>query len=82
MPSAVDNIWKTMIFTDRVCVQSSRWCISGVFCVFQFVEKRKEMKADGRTDKEMEESYCFLLTETAMVRVILSDKTQDPGTTL
>ncbi|XP_029286862.1 protein TASOR isoform X3 [Cottoperca gobio] len=26
----------------------------------EFVEKRKEMKADGRTDKELEESYCFL----------------------
>ncbi|KAM9361353.1 protein TASOR [Symphorus nematophorus] len=30
----------------------------------EFVEKRKEMKSDGRADKEMEESYCFLLTET------------------
>ncbi|XP_041835698.1 protein TASOR isoform X2 [Melanotaenia boesemani] len=28
----------------------------------EFVEKRKEMKAEGRTDKELEESYCFLLT--------------------
>uniref|UniRef100_A0A1A8MAS5 Family with sequence similarity 208, member Ab n=1 Tax=Nothobranchius pienaari TaxID=704102 RepID=A0A1A8MAS5_9TELE len=28
----------------------------------EFVEKRKEMKADGRTEKELEESYCFLLT--------------------
>ncbi|KAK5911959.1 hypothetical protein CesoFtcFv8_001882 [Champsocephalus esox] len=31
----------------------------------EFVEKRKEMKADGRTDKELEESYCFLLAENA-----------------
>ncbi|XP_033482081.1 protein TASOR isoform X2 [Epinephelus lanceolatus] len=31
----------------------------------EFVEKRKEMKADGRTDKELEESYCFLLADTA-----------------
>ncbi|KAM4588181.1 protein TASOR isoform 2-T2 [Odontesthes bonariensis] len=30
----------------------------------EFVEKRKEMKAEGRTDKELEESYCFLLTNT------------------
>ncbi|XP_035796795.2 uncharacterized protein tasora isoform X2 [Amphiprion ocellaris] len=29
----------------------------------EFVEKRKEMKADGRTEKELEESYCFLLTD-------------------
>ncbi|KAK1900879.1 Protein TASOR, partial [Dissostichus eleginoides] len=29
----------------------------------EFVEKRKEMKADGRTDKELEESYCFMLAE-------------------
>ncbi|XP_077428923.1 protein TASOR [Vanacampus margaritifer] len=33
----------------------------------EFVEKRKEMKAEGRTDKELEESYCFLLTEEAKV---------------
>ncbi|KAF3856754.1 hypothetical protein F7725_017477 [Dissostichus mawsoni] len=31
----------------------------------EFVEKRKEMKADGRTDKELEESYCFMLAENA-----------------
>ncbi|XP_032369625.1 protein TASOR isoform X2 [Etheostoma spectabile] len=30
----------------------------------EFVEKRKEMKADGRTDKELEESYCFLLADS------------------
>jgi len=36
-------------------------------CVCQFVEKRKEMKTEGRTDKELEESYCFLLTDTARV---------------
>ncbi|XP_027135126.1 uncharacterized protein tasora isoform X2 [Larimichthys crocea] len=30
----------------------------------EFVEKRREMKSDGRTDKELEESYCFLLTDT------------------
>ncbi|XP_044206100.1 uncharacterized protein LOC122981439 [Thunnus albacares] len=29
----------------------------------EFVEKRKEMKADGRTEKELEESYCFLLSD-------------------
>ena len=31
-------------------------------CVCQYVEKRKEMKADGRTDKELEDMYCFLLS--------------------
>ncbi|KAF3690273.1 Protein TASOR [Channa argus] len=31
----------------------------------EFVEKRKEMKTDGRTDKELEESYCFLLADAA-----------------
>uniref|UniRef100_A0A8C4IIZ5 TASOR pseudo-PARP domain-containing protein n=1 Tax=Dicentrarchus labrax TaxID=13489 RepID=A0A8C4IIZ5_DICLA len=30
----------------------------------EFVEKRREMKSDGRTDKELEESYCFLLADT------------------
>ncbi|XP_047439664.1 protein TASOR isoform X2 [Mugil cephalus] len=31
----------------------------------EFVEKRKEMKTEGRTDKELEESYCFLLADSA-----------------
>ncbi|XP_028303703.1 protein TASOR isoform X2 [Gouania willdenowi] len=30
----------------------------------EFVEKRREMKAEGRTEKELEESYCFLLTDS------------------
>ncbi|XP_051933011.1 protein TASOR-like isoform X1 [Hippocampus zosterae] len=34
----------------------------------EFVEKRREMKAEGRTDKELEESYCFLLTEEGKVQ--------------
>ncbi|XP_061689582.1 protein TASOR isoform X2 [Syngnathoides biaculeatus] len=33
----------------------------------EFVEKRREMKAEGRTEKELEESHCFLLTEDAKV---------------
>ncbi len=37
--------------------------------VFQFVEKRREMKLDGRTDKELEESYCFLLADPGKVRL-------------
>ncbi|XP_010767434.1 protein FAM208A-like [Notothenia coriiceps] len=28
------------------------------------------MKADGRTDKELEESYCFLLAENAKLPVL------------
>lgn len=30
------------------------------------------MKSDGRTDKELMESYCFLLTDTVKVRCITS----------
>ncbi|XP_034021080.1 uncharacterized protein tasora [Thalassophryne amazonica] len=29
----------------------------------EFVEKRRAMKAEGRTDKELEDSYCFLLAD-------------------
>ncbi|XP_036007474.1 uncharacterized protein LOC105938223 isoform X1 [Fundulus heteroclitus] len=36
----------------------------------EFVEKRREMKADGRTDKELEESYCFLLTKSVELPVL------------
>ncbi|XP_075996355.1 protein TASOR [Genypterus blacodes] len=31
----------------------------------EFVEKRKEMKAEGRTDKELEENHCFLLADAS-----------------
>lgn len=30
------------------------------------------MKADGRTDKELEESYCFLLADAVKVRLPLT----------
>ncbi|KAI5093383.1 protein TASOR [Silurus meridionalis] len=30
-----------------------------------FIEKRKELKQDGRTDKELAESFCFLLSDKA-----------------
>ncbi|XP_026162783.1 uncharacterized protein tasora isoform X2 [Mastacembelus armatus] len=36
----------------------------------EFVEKRREMKADGRTEKELEESYCFLLTDTVKLPLL------------
>ncbi|KAF7656332.1 hypothetical protein LDENG_00042900 [Lucifuga dentata] len=36
----------------------------------EFVEKRKAMKADGRTDKELEESHCFLMTDAGKLRDI------------
>ncbi|XP_047203621.1 protein TASOR isoform X4 [Girardinichthys multiradiatus] len=36
----------------------------------EFVEKRREMKADGRTEKELEESYCFLLTNSVELPVL------------
>ncbi|KAM9859276.1 protein TASOR [Aulostomus maculatus] len=36
----------------------------------EFVEKRREMKADGRTDNELGESYCFLLAEAARLPLL------------
>ncbi|XP_074493745.1 protein TASOR isoform X2 [Sebastes fasciatus] len=36
----------------------------------EFVEKRKEMKADMRTDKELEESYCFLLADAVKLPLL------------
>uniref|UniRef100_A0A096MI57 Uncharacterized protein n=1 Tax=Poecilia formosa TaxID=48698 RepID=A0A096MI57_POEFO len=36
----------------------------------EFAEKRREMKADGRTDKELEESYCFLMTNSVKLPVL------------
>lgn len=41
-------------------------CLSVSF--FEFVEKRREMKSDGRTDKELMESFCFLLADAVKVR--------------
>ncbi|KAG9337078.1 hypothetical protein JZ751_029846 [Albula glossodonta] len=35
-----------------------------------FIEKRRELKQDGRTDKELVESYCFLLPDPAKLHWI------------
>ncbi|XP_058486895.1 protein TASOR isoform X3 [Solea solea] len=36
----------------------------------EFVEKRREMKADGRTEKELEENYCFLLADAVRLPLL------------
>nr|XP_033781633.1 protein TASOR isoform X2 [Geotrypetes seraphini] len=36
----------------------------------EFTEKRRELKCDGRTDKELTESYAFLMVERAQVHNI------------
>lgn len=51
-----------------VCLEASGEVNLCVCVCFQFVEKRREMKADGRTEKELEESYCFLLVDADKVR--------------
>lgn len=38
-----------------------------MFSPFQFTEKKREMKQDGRTDKELVESYCFLMPDPSKV---------------
>lgn len=35
--------------------------------VCQFIEKRREMKQDGRTEQELTESYCFLYPDKSKV---------------
>lgn len=34
----------------------------------QFVEKRKELKQDGRTEKELAESFCFLFSDKVSLK--------------
>lgn len=41
--------------------------MSCLFSPFQFTEKKREMKQDGRTDKELVESYCFLMPDPSKV---------------
>uniref|UniRef100_A0A8C1PA78 Transcription activation suppressor a n=1 Tax=Cyprinus carpio TaxID=7962 RepID=A0A8C1PA78_CYPCA len=36
----------------------------------QFMEKRKELKQDGRTEKELSETFCFLLCDAQKVSVV------------
>lgn len=36
-------------------------------CVRQFIEKRREMKQEGRTEQELAESYCFLYPDKSKV---------------
>ncbi|XP_067272436.1 protein TASOR isoform X2 [Pseudorasbora parva] len=35
-----------------------------------FMEKRKELKQDGRTEKELSESFCFMLCEDQKISVL------------
>ncbi|XP_056303591.1 LOW QUALITY PROTEIN: protein TASOR, partial [Danio aesculapii] len=35
-----------------------------------FMEKRRELKADGRTEKELSETFCFLLSDAQKVSVV------------
>lgn len=37
------------------------------FPVCQFIEKRRELKQEGRTDPELVESYCFLFPDKSKV---------------
>uniref|UniRef100_A0A8C6TNS8 TASOR pseudo-PARP domain-containing protein n=1 Tax=Neogobius melanostomus TaxID=47308 RepID=A0A8C6TNS8_9GOBI len=36
----------------------------------EYVEKRKELKADGRTEKELEESYCFMSVDSYRLQTL------------
>lgn len=37
------------------------------FSLAQFIEKRREMKQEGRTEQELTESYCFLFPDKSKV---------------
>lgn len=37
----------------------------------QFMEKRRELKQDGRTEKELSETFCFLLSDAQKVNGLL-----------
>ncbi|KAJ6633887.1 hypothetical protein lerEdw1_014279 [Lerista edwardsae] len=41
-----------------------------------FVEKRRELKQDGRTDKELAETYAFLMVERTLVQSICENGLQ------
>ena len=40
-----------------------------LFIVCQFIEKRREMKQEGRTEQELTESYCFLYPDKSKVQM-------------
>lgn len=42
-----------------------------VYFFYQFIEKRREMKQEGRTEQDLAESYCFLFPDKSKVSVYL-----------
>lgn len=42
-------------------------CVKNFVCE-QFTEKRRELKFDGRMEKELSESYAFLMVDRSQVR--------------
>lgn len=61
---------------DEMEVKQTRMKTIAVHVVFfrQFIEKRREMKQEGRTDQEVAESFCFLFPDKSKVsRSVLSN---------
>lgn len=51
-----------------LCCRAPDCCVSpAVELLHQFIEKRREMKQEGRTEQELSESFCFLYPDKSKV---------------
>lgn len=51
-----------------LCCRAPDCCVSlAVELLSQFIEKRREMKQEGRTEQELSESFCFLYPDKSKV---------------
>lgn len=53
-----------------LCCRAPDCCVSlAVELLYQFIEKRREMKQEGRTEQELAESFCFLYPDKSKVPI-------------
>uniref|UniRef100_A0A8C2G370 Transcription activation suppressor a n=1 Tax=Cyprinus carpio TaxID=7962 RepID=A0A8C2G370_CYPCA len=62
----------TSLYSSSSPIVENEWnCPSGICSTLSdFMEKRKELKQDGRTEKELSETFCFLLCDAQKVSVV------------
>lgn len=71
------NLQSCTLYQSHVCKRLLRFdrCVSiccGITFMCQFIEKRREMKQEGRTEQELTESFCFLFPDKS--KVLMMDK--------
>uniref|UniRef100_A0A673LHP3 Protein TASOR-like n=1 Tax=Sinocyclocheilus rhinocerous TaxID=307959 RepID=A0A673LHP3_9TELE len=67
-----EGVWSYMSVVMRQILNNDTFSFGYLRSIFvrQFMEKRRELKQDGRTEKELSETFCFLLCDAQKVSVV------------